>query len=124
MSTQNQSVVQDSIDSFIDVLNTQAFAKDPIEDTREHAHTSNFSCHGRAHFQRNCNLTEKTRKEEREEKEKEKMRYDETTGIQGMPSQLWFRREYLYISLQTSMISILCKTVLEPTMLRNQDLLP
>ena len=37
MSMQNQSVVQDSIDSLVDVLNTQALAKDQIEDTREHA---------------------------------------------------------------------------------------
>ena len=37
MSMQNQSVVQDSIDSLVDVLNTQAFAKDQIEDTRDHA---------------------------------------------------------------------------------------
>ena len=57
MNMQNQSDVQDSIDSLIDVLNTQALAEDQIEDTCEHAHTNNFRRHGRAHFQRNCDFT-------------------------------------------------------------------
>ena len=48
MSMQNPSVVQDSVDSLIDGVNTQAFAEDQIEDTGQHAHTSNFCCHGRA----------------------------------------------------------------------------
>ena len=43
MSMQNQSVVQDWIDSLIDVLNAQAFAEDQIEDTCEHAHTPAIS---------------------------------------------------------------------------------
>ena len=50
-----QSVVKDSIDTFIDVLNTQAFTEDKIEDNREHAYISNLGCHSRAHFQRKCN---------------------------------------------------------------------
>ena len=57
MSMQNQSV-EDSIDSVIDVLNTQAFAEDEVDDTREHTYTSNFSCHGRSRFQRDCNFTD------------------------------------------------------------------
>ena len=55
---QNRSVIEDSIDSVIDVLNTQAFAKDQIDSTREYAHTSSFSCHGRSHFLKDCNFTD------------------------------------------------------------------
>ena len=55
---QNQSDVQDSIDSLIDVLNTQALAEDQIEDTCEHEHTSHFRRHCRTHFQKHCKLTD------------------------------------------------------------------
>ena len=54
---QTSLIVDDSIDTLIDVLNTQAFAEDQIKDTREHAHTCNFGRHNRAHFQRDCNFT-------------------------------------------------------------------
>ena len=57
MHMETRSVVEDSIDTLIDVLNTQAFAEDQIEDTREHAHTSNLGCHCRTHFQKNSNFT-------------------------------------------------------------------
>ena len=53
---QNQSVIQDSLTSLIDVLNTQVFAEDQIEDTREHAHTSNLGCLSCTLFQRNSNF--------------------------------------------------------------------
>ena len=50
--------MQDSIDSLIDVLYTPTLAQDQIEDTCEHAHSKNFSCHDRTRFQRNCNFTD------------------------------------------------------------------
>ena len=49
--------MQDSIDSLFDVLYTQTLAQDQIEDTCEHAHSKNCSCHDRTRFQRNCNFT-------------------------------------------------------------------
>ena len=54
-----QSVVQDSIDTLIDVLNTQAFAEDQIKDALERAHTGNLGRHSRAQFQRDCNFTDR-----------------------------------------------------------------
>ena len=51
-----QSVAQDSIDTLIDVLNTQVFAEDQIEDTRGHVHISILDCHSRIYFQRNSNF--------------------------------------------------------------------
>ena len=53
-----QSAVQDSIDSLIDVLFTQILPEDQIKDTREHAYSNNFSCHSRTHFQRHCDFTD------------------------------------------------------------------
>ena len=46
-----QSAVQDSIDSLIDVLYTQILTEDQIEDTGEHAHSDNLGCHSHTHFQ-------------------------------------------------------------------------
>ena len=47
-----------TVSSMIIVLDTHAFAKNQVEDTRWHAHTNIFSCHGRTHFQRQCNFTD------------------------------------------------------------------
>ena len=47
-----------TVSSMIDVLDTHAFAKNQVEDTRQHAR-NNFSCHGRTHFQRQCNFTDR-----------------------------------------------------------------
>ena len=47
-----------TVSSMIDVLDTHAFTKNQFEDTPWHAHTNNFSCHGRTHFQRQCNFTD------------------------------------------------------------------
>ena len=55
--TQTSSFVEDSIDTLIDVFDTQPFAEGKIMDTREHAHTSNFGRHCRANIQRDCNFT-------------------------------------------------------------------
>ena len=52
--TQRTSFVEDSVDTLIDVLSTQAHAENQIKDTREHAHTSR---HSRANFQRDYNFT-------------------------------------------------------------------
>ena len=50
--TETTLFVDDSIDTLIDTLSTQAFAEDQIKDTHEHAHTSNLGRHGRANLQR------------------------------------------------------------------------
>ena len=41
--------MHDLVDSLIDVLYTQTFAEDQIEDIREHAYPKNFRCHGSTH---------------------------------------------------------------------------
>ena len=45
--------MKDPVYSLIDVLHTQTFAEDQIEDTREHANSKIFRCHGSTNFQRN-----------------------------------------------------------------------
>ena len=40
-----QSAMKDLVYSLIDVLHTQTFAENQIEDTREHAHSKIFRCH-------------------------------------------------------------------------------
>ena len=52
----DQSAKKDPVYSLIDVLYTQTFAEDQIGDTREHAHSKNFCCHGSTHFQRTAIL--------------------------------------------------------------------
>ena len=54
----DQSTGKDPVYSLVDVLYTQTFAKDQIEDTREHAHLNNFRRHSRTHFQWNCDPTD------------------------------------------------------------------
>ena len=50
LHTQTSLFVENSIDTLIDVLNTQVFEEDQIEDARQHAHTCNFGHHSRATF--------------------------------------------------------------------------
>ena len=52
------SVVEYSIDAQIDVFDTEAFAENEVDAACEYAHTCNLGCHGRTHFQRDCNFTE------------------------------------------------------------------
>ena len=48
------SVVKYSVDTQVDVFDTQAFTEAQIQNTREYAHTSNLGGHSRTHFQRDC----------------------------------------------------------------------
>ena len=55
---QTPSVVEYSVDAQIDVLDTQPFTGNQIDDTCEHVHACNLGCHSRTHFQRDCNFTD------------------------------------------------------------------
>ena len=58
---QTPSVVKYSIDTQIDVFDTQAFTEDQINDTCEYAHACSLSRHSRTHFQMDCNFTDSHR---------------------------------------------------------------
>ena len=52
-------LVESTVDTLIDTLNTQTFVDHHILDSREHAHTPATSADtNRANFQRNCNSTD------------------------------------------------------------------
>ena len=57
-TTLTSLLVENTVDTLIDFLNTQTFVEHQIKDSREHAHSCHLSCLSCANFQRDCNFTD------------------------------------------------------------------